>query len=78
LNLPSTSLQDQAAASAAFFYGFETGFFQDAGFLKLRELSLTYLAPPAWASRIGASSVSLTLSVVTSRRGPSTRARTPR
>ena len=62
LNLPNTSLQDQAAASAAFFYGFETGFFQDAGFLKLRELSLTYIAPTAWASRIGASSLSLTLS----------------
>jgi len=61
-NLLSTSLKDQAAADAAFFDGFETGYFQDAGFLKLRELSLTYIAPTAWASRIGASSVSLTLS----------------
>ena len=43
------------------FYGFETGYFEDAGFLKLRELSLTYIAPPEWASRIGASSLSLTL-----------------
>jgi TonB-dependent SusC/RagA subfamily outer membrane receptor len=61
LNLPSTSLADQAAASAAFFYGFETGFFEDAGFLKLRELSLTYTAPDAWAARIGARTLSFSL-----------------
>jgi len=62
LNLPSTSLSDQAAADAAAFYGLETGFFQDAGFLKLREVSLTYFAPQTWASRIGASSLSFTVS----------------
>ena len=60
-NLPRTSLADQAAADAAVFYGLETGFFEDAGFLKLREVSLTYRAPDAWASRIGARTLSLTV-----------------
>jgi len=61
LNLPSTSLADQAAATSAFFYGFETGFFEDAGFLKLREVSVTYFAPDVWATHIGAKSISFTL-----------------
>jgi len=60
-NLPKTSLADQAAADAAVYYGLETGFFEDAGFLKLREVSLTYFAPQTWASRIGASALSLTV-----------------
>ena len=60
-NLAKASLADQAAADAAVYYGLETGFFEDAGFLKLREVSLTYTAPGAWASRIGASTLSLTL-----------------
>src|SRR5256885_3154984 len=38
----------------------ETGFYQDAGFIKLREISLTYIAPAAWAARFGASSLSIT------------------
>jgi TonB-dependent SusC/RagA subfamily outer membrane receptor len=61
LNLPNTSLADQAAASSAAFYGLETGFFENSGFLKLREVSLTYAAPPAWAARFGASALSITL-----------------
>jgi TonB-linked SusC/RagA family outer membrane protein len=61
LNLTTASLSDQAAAIASAFYNLETGYFQDAGFVKLREVSLTYFAPPAWASRIGASSLNLTL-----------------
>ncbi len=60
-NLPSTSLADQAAADAAVYYGLETGFFEDAGFMKLREVSVTYFAPQTWASRIGASTLSFTL-----------------
>ena len=60
-NLAKASLADQAAADAAVYYGLETGFFEDAGFLKLREVSLTYTAPGEWASRIGASTLSLTL-----------------
>jgi outer membrane receptor protein involved in Fe transport len=62
LNLPGTSLADQAAADAAAFYGLETGFFQDGGFLKLREVSVTYTAPTQWASHLGASTLSLTVS----------------
>ena len=61
LNLTTASLSDQAAAIASAFYNLETGYFQDAGFVKLREVSLTYFAPAAWASRIGASSLNLTL-----------------
>ena len=61
LNLTTASLSDQAAAEASAFYNLETGYFQDAGFVKLREVSLTYFAPPEWASHIGASSLSLTL-----------------
>jgi len=60
-NLKSTPLADQAAAVADAFYGSEAGFFQDAGFVKLREVSVTYIAPPEWASRIGASTLSFTL-----------------
>jgi TonB-dependent starch-binding outer membrane protein SusC len=60
-NLPKATLADQAAANAAVYYGLETGFYEDAGFLKLREVSLTYTAPVEWASRIGASALSLTV-----------------
>lgn len=58
---PSASLSDQAAAVANVFYGLETGFYQDGGFVKLREVSLTYAAPASLASRIGASSLSFTV-----------------
>ena len=61
MRVKSSSLADQAAAGATFFFGDETGYYQDAGFVKLRELSLTYLAPPEWASHIGASSLSFTV-----------------
>jgi len=56
--VPGSSLADQAAAITA--PSFETGFFQNGGFVKLREVSLTYTAPPAWAARFGASSLSIT------------------
>ncbi len=55
---PGSSLADQAAAITA--PSVETGFFQDGGFIKLREVSLTYFAPPEWASKFGASSLSFT------------------
>jgi TonB-linked SusC/RagA family outer membrane protein len=58
---PTASLAQQAAAVANVFYGLETGFFEDAGFVKLREVSLTYTAPSQWASRIGANALSFTL-----------------
>ncbi len=56
--VPGSSLADQAAAVTA--PSVETGFFQDAGFVKLREVSLTYTAPTSVAARFGASSLSIT------------------
>lgn len=41
-------------------FGLETGYFEDASFVKLREVSLTYSAPEQWARKIGASSLSFT------------------
>ena len=61
VNDPTASLSDQARAVAALFYGLETGYFEDAGFVKLREVSLTYTPPSQWASRIGANSLSFTV-----------------
>jgi len=42
-------------------FGLETGYFEDASFVKLREVSLTYSAPEQWAHKIGASTLSFTL-----------------
>ena len=58
--VPGSSLADQAGAITA--PAVETGFYQDAGFVKLREVSLTYTAPPSWAAHFGASSLSFTVS----------------
>jgi TonB-dependent SusC/RagA subfamily outer membrane receptor len=60
VNDPKSPLADQAAAVAFAVFGQETGFFEDASFVKLREVSLTYSAPDQWAHRIGASSLSFT------------------
>jgi TonB-linked SusC/RagA family outer membrane protein len=57
--VPGVSLADQAASITA--PAFETGFYQDAGFVKLREVSVTYIAPTQWASRLGASALSFTV-----------------
>lgn len=57
--VPGSSLADQAGAITA--PAVETGFYQDAGFIKLRDVSLTYFAPSEWASRFGASSLSFTV-----------------
>jgi TonB-dependent starch-binding outer membrane protein SusC len=53
-NDPTAPIQEQLRAVAALL-GSNQGFIEDAGFLKLRELSLTIFAPAEWASRIGAS-----------------------
>src|SRR5207245_9044689 len=50
--VPGSSLADQAAAITA--PALETGYYQDGGFVKLREVSLTDFAQTEWASRIGA------------------------
>lgn len=58
---PSASLAEQARSVAIRNFGLETGFFEDASFVKLREVSLTYSAPDTWARRVGASSMSFTV-----------------
>jgi len=58
---PTAPLAEQARAVAAVSYGLETGYFEDASFVKLRELSLTYTPPVEVAHRIGASGMSVTI-----------------
>lgn len=60
-NSPKASLADQAAAIGVNFYGTDAGFIEDASFWKLRELSLTVIAPREIASKVNASALSLTL-----------------
>jgi TonB-linked SusC/RagA family outer membrane protein len=60
-NDPKASLADQAAAVANIL-GTQAGYVQDAGFVKLREVSLTYDVPTAWASKINATALSVTIS----------------
>ncbi len=59
-NDPKAPLAAQAAAVAN-IKGTQAGYMEDADFVKLRELSLTYDAPIAWASKLGASSLSFTI-----------------
>jgi TonB-dependent starch-binding outer membrane protein SusC len=60
---PAASLKEQARAVSSTVTSpvVETGFFEDAGFVKLREVSLTYSAPATLARRLGASALSVTL-----------------
>jgi hypothetical protein len=60
-NDPTASLADQAAAVANIL-GSQAGYVQDAGYVKLREISLTYDVPTAWASKLHATSLSVTVS----------------
>ncbi len=61
LNDPTASLEDQARAIAAKFYGTNAGYVEDASFWRLRELSLTFNAPSTWLGSTF-SRMSLTLS----------------
>ena len=54
------SLERQAARMASVL-GSDAGYIEDADFVKLREVSLTLLAPNDWAARAGLSNLSLTL-----------------
>ena len=56
INDKSASLADQAAAVAN-LKGTQAGFIEDGGFTKLREISVTYFAPDAWAKAFGASAL---------------------
>ena len=58
---PRVPLADQARAVAAAFKGDPIGYIQDADFLKVREVSLTYYAPAAVARQFGARTLSMTL-----------------
>lgn len=59
----TTPLEEQARVAALAFSGAPTpfGFIEDAEFLKLRELSVTFVAPDNWARLFRAERVSLTL-----------------
>ena len=59
-NDPKAPLAVQAAAVAN-IKGTQAGYMEQADFIKLRELSLTYDAPAPWASRLGAASLSVTI-----------------
>jgi hypothetical protein len=63
LNLSSTSLEEKSDAAAAFAFGpsYNFGYIEDAGFLKLRELSLEVALPDAWTHRLGAARTTVTL-----------------
>src|SRR5690348_946094 len=61
VNDPKASLATQAAAVAALLND-NTGFFEDAGFVKLREVSLTFDAPDSWAHAMRGSNLSMTIS----------------
>jgi outer membrane receptor protein involved in Fe transport len=54
-------LEEQARAQAVLNEATEWGFYEPAWFIKLRELSLTFFAPDAWARSFRASRLSLTL-----------------
>ena len=60
-NDPNASLPDQAAAVANIL-GSQAGYIQDANYVKLREVSVTYDAPALWAKKISASTLSFTVS----------------
>ena len=51
----------EQAARIASLLGSDAGYVEDASFVKLREVSLTLLAPNDWARRAGLSNLSLTL-----------------
>lgn len=54
-------LEQQAATVGTAFFGTAAGFIEEADFVKLREVSLTFSAPDSFAERFGGSGLSLTL-----------------
>jgi TonB-dependent starch-binding outer membrane protein SusC len=59
-NDPSASLEEQAAAVAN-IKGTQAGYMEDADFVKVREISLTYDVPSRLTSKFGASTLSVTI-----------------
>jgi len=62
INDPNAPLHEQARAVAAFEFENIDGFLEDADFVKLRELAVTFMAPTQIAQRWGFRDLSLTLS----------------
>jgi TonB-linked SusC/RagA family outer membrane protein len=58
---PDTPLEDQAAVMALFAHNTYAGFIEDASFLKLRELALTFMLPTEWARAFQSTGLQLTL-----------------
>ncbi|NIP80341.1 MAG: TonB-dependent receptor [Gemmatimonadetes bacterium] len=58
---PNTSLADQAAVMALFAHNTYAGFIEDASFLKLREIALTFMVPPSWARVFRSDGLQLTV-----------------
>jgi outer membrane receptor protein involved in Fe transport len=66
-NDKSVGLEEQARAMASARINFgldasDAGYVEDGSFWKLREVSVTAMAPKSWASRLGLGDMSLTLS----------------
>jgi len=62
INDPSTPLDRQARAVASKFLGTDAGYMENASFWKLREVAVTFNAPPSFAQLLGSDRVSMTLS----------------
>jgi hypothetical protein len=60
-NDPTVDVWEQARCVATVFNGTMAGYWEDASFMKLRELSISYVAPPQVAALIKASNMRLTL-----------------
>ena len=54
--------ETRANAVASVFKADNIAYIEDADFLKLREIAVTYYAPATWAQRLGANSLSFTVS----------------
>lgn len=57
---PETPIGQQAAAVANLL-GTQAGYIEDGGYVKFRELSFTYDVPAAWAARLSATALSISL-----------------
>ena len=58
---PNTPLDRQAAIVARSVYGSYAGYAEDASFVKLREIALTFMVPNRYISRVAAQGLSITL-----------------
>ncbi|MGH7529327.1 MAG: SusC/RagA family TonB-linked outer membrane protein [Gemmatimonadales bacterium] len=61
LHDPNAPLEEQAKALGTAVLGSDGGFVEDAGFVKLREVSVSFFAPASWAAALRAKGLTLTL-----------------